>query len=122
MAVLVQLLALGYYSKNMSSLKSLVDTYQAESAAEKQVITDLLLELNLALAEDEAGGAKIQGPGLPACVDAKDPRFFSTDCIEPPLLPNADASRATPTHSSSSRAPSKKAATTRGSKKGVAHG
>lgn len=47
MAVLVQLLALGYYSKNMSSLKSLVDTYQAESAAEKQVITDLLLELNL---------------------------------------------------------------------------
>jgi hypothetical protein len=51
-----------------------------------------LLELNLALAEDEAAGIAIQGPGLPSSVDPKDPRFTSTDCIEPPPFPTADGS------------------------------
>lgn len=48
-AVLVQLLALGYYSRNLQAVKSLVDSYQADSIAEKQVITDLLLQLNVEL-------------------------------------------------------------------------
>lgn len=48
--------------------------------------TEFLLEMNLALAEDEAAGETIQGPGLPAGYDPKDPRWFSTDCIEPPPL------------------------------------
>ena len=52
-----------------------------------QEATEFLLELNLILAEDEAAGETIQGPGLPAGLDPKDPRWFSTDCIEPPPLP-----------------------------------
>lgn len=48
--------------------------------------TEFLLEMNLALAEDEGAGETIQGPGLPAGYDPKDPRWFSTDCIEPPPL------------------------------------
>ena len=51
-----------------------------------QEITDFLLELNLCLVEDEADGQSVQGPGLPAGLDPKDPRWFSTDCIEPPPL------------------------------------
>lgn len=51
-----------------------------------QEATEFLLEMNLALAEDEAAGEGIQGPGLPAGLDPKDPRWFSTDCIEPPPL------------------------------------
>jgi hypothetical protein len=47
---------------------------------------EFLLELNLALAEDEAAGRPIQGPGLPAGLDPNDPRWMSTDCIEPPPL------------------------------------
>ncbi len=47
---------------------------------------EFLLELNLALAEDEAAGRTIQGPGLPAGLDPNDPRWMSTDCIEPPPL------------------------------------
>ena len=45
---------------------------------------EFLLELNQLLAEDEASGKKIQGPGLPDHLDPKDPRWYSTDCIEPP--------------------------------------
>ncbi|MCG8553996.1 MAG: N-6 DNA methylase [Proteobacteria bacterium] len=61
--------------------------------------TEFLLEMNMALAEDEAVGEKIQGPGLPkvegAALDSKDPRWFSTDCIEPPRLEDVlDAERA----------------------------
>ena len=56
--------------------------------------TEFLLEMNLALAEDEAAGRSIQGPGLPRVdgeeLDSKDPRWFSTDCIEPPPLPGLD--------------------------------
>ena len=59
-----------------------------------QEATEFLLELNLALAEDEAAGIAIQGPGLPSSVDPKDPRFTSTDCIEPPPFPTADGSEA----------------------------
>ncbi len=55
-----------------------------------QEATEFLLELNLILAEDEAAGETIQGPGLPAGLDPKDPRWFSTDCIEPPPLPEPD--------------------------------
>jgi len=51
-----------------------------------QEATEFLLELNLCLAEDEANGETIQGPGLPKGLDPKDPRWFSTDCIEPPPL------------------------------------
>jgi hypothetical protein len=49
-------------------------------------ITEFLLELNLCLAEDEAEGHSVQGPGLPAGFDPKDPRWFSEDCIKPPPL------------------------------------
>ncbi len=59
-----------------------------------QEATEFLLEMNLALAEDEAAGETIQGPGLPKVddqdLDPKDPRWFSTDCIEPPPLPGID--------------------------------
>jgi len=46
--------------------------------------TEFLLELNQLVAEDEQQGRKVRGPGLPAHFDPKDPRWFSTDCIEPP--------------------------------------
>ena len=55
-----------------------------------QEATEFLLEMNLNLAEDEEAGEKIQGPGLPAGLDPRDPRWFSTDCIEPPPLPVTD--------------------------------
>jgi hypothetical protein len=54
----------------------------------------VVLEMNLTLAEDEAAGETIQGPGLPKVdgkdLDPEDPRWFSTDCIEPPPLPGSD--------------------------------
>ena len=43
-----------------------------------------LLELNQLVAEDEAAGRKVRGPGLPDHLDPKDQRWTSTDCIEPP--------------------------------------
>ena len=59
-----------------------------------QEATEFLLEMNLALAEDEAAGETIQGPGLPKVdgqdLDPKDPRWFSTDCIQPPPLPGSE--------------------------------
>ena len=60
-----------------------------------QEATEFLLEMNLALAEVEAEGETIQGPGLPLvdgeALDPHDPRWFSTDCIEPPPLPGSGA-------------------------------
>lgn len=46
--------------------------------------TEFLLELNQLVAEDEQQGRKVRGPGLPDHLGPKDPRWFSTDCIEPP--------------------------------------
>lgn len=46
--------------------------------------TEFLLELNGLVAEDEAMGRVVQGPGVPRGLDPKDPRWNSTDCIEPP--------------------------------------
>ncbi|HEX3475008.1 MAG TPA: type IIL restriction-modification enzyme MmeI [Kofleriaceae bacterium] len=45
---------------------------------------EFLLELNQLVAEDEQQGRKVRGLGLPDHLDPKDPRWFSTDCIEPP--------------------------------------
>lgn len=45
---------------------------------------EFLLELNQLVAEDEAQGHKVRGPGLPDHLDPKDARWMSTDCIEPP--------------------------------------
>jgi len=50
--------------------------------------TEFLLELNQLVAEDEGIGRKVRGPGLPDHLDPKDPRWMSTDCIEPPPLGN----------------------------------
>jgi len=43
-----------------------------------------ILELNKLVVEDEQQGRKVRGPGLPDHLDSKDPRWTSTDCIEPP--------------------------------------
>ena len=53
---------------------------------EDQEATEFLLELNLALAEDEADGHKIEGPGLPEALAPEDSRWISSDCMEPPPL------------------------------------
>ncbi|MEJ7600094.1 MAG: DNA methyltransferase [Kofleriaceae bacterium] len=45
--------------------------------------TEFLLELNKLVTEDEGRGRKVQGPGLPEHLDPNDPRWTSTDCIEP---------------------------------------
>lgn len=47
-----------------------------------------LLELNQLVAEDEEQGRKVRGPGLPDHLDRNDPRWMSTDCIEPPREKN----------------------------------
>jgi SAM-dependent methyltransferase len=49
-----------------------------------QDATEFLLELNKLVAEDEAEGRKVQGPGVPEGLDPRDPRWTSDDCIEPP--------------------------------------
>ncbi len=49
-----------------------------------QEATEFLLELNKLVAEDEAAGHQVQGPGLPRGLEPKDPRWTSDDCIEPP--------------------------------------
>lgn len=53
-----------------------------------QSLTEFLLELNQLVAEDEEKGRKIRGPGLPEELDPKDPRWMSSDCIEPPPVEN----------------------------------
>jgi len=49
-----------------------------------QEATEFLLELNKLVAEDEAEGRKVQGPGVPDGLDPRDPRWTSDDCIQPP--------------------------------------
>ncbi len=49
---------------------------------------EFLLELNQLVVEDEELGRKVRGPGLPDHLDPKDPRFTSSDCIEPPPVEN----------------------------------
>ena len=56
----------------------------AYGAPDDQGDLDFLLELNQLVAEDEAAGRKVRGPGLPDHLDPNDPRWTSTDCIEPP--------------------------------------
>jgi hypothetical protein len=51
-----------------------------------QDATEFLFELNQLVAEDEAEGRAVQGPGIPRGLDPKDPRLNSMDCIEPPKL------------------------------------
>lgn len=51
-----------------------------------QEIVEYLLELNGYLAEDEAEGLEVQGPGLPKGFDPADARWMSDDCIQPPAL------------------------------------
>ena len=58
----------------------------AYGASDDQDPIEFLLELNQLVAEDEAAGRKVRGPGLPDDLDPKDPRWFSTDCIEPPPI------------------------------------
>jgi hypothetical protein len=50
----------------------------------EQGATEFLLELNQLVAEDEAEGRTVQGPGVPKRLDPRDPRWMSDDCIEPP--------------------------------------
>jgi SAM-dependent methyltransferase len=56
----------------------------AYGAPDDQNPVEFLLELNQLVAEDEAAGRKVRGPGLPDHLDPNDPRWMSTDCIEPP--------------------------------------
>ena len=60
----------------------------AYGMAADQTPTEFLLELNQLVAEDEENSRKVRGPGLPDHLDPKDPRWFSTDCIEPPPVGN----------------------------------
>jgi hypothetical protein len=57
---------------------------RAYGMPEGQEATEFLLELNKLVAEDEAAGREVQGPGVPRGMDPKDPRLMSEDCIEPP--------------------------------------
>jgi SAM-dependent methyltransferase len=57
---------------------------QAYGMPPDQEATAFLLELNQLVAEDEAEGRTVQGPGLPRGLDPRDPRWTSDDCIEPP--------------------------------------
>ncbi|MCB9610600.1 MAG: N-6 DNA methylase [Polyangiaceae bacterium] len=50
-----------------------------------QDVLEFLLELNRCLAEDEADGHAIQGPGLPDGFAAGDPRWWSEDRIQAPI-------------------------------------
>jgi hypothetical protein len=57
---------------------------QAYGMPGDQPVTEFLLELNQLVAEDEAEGRNVQGPGLPTGLNPRDPRWTSDDCIEPP--------------------------------------
>lgn len=59
---------------------------QAYGMPEGQEAIEFLLELNQLVAEDEAEGRPVQGPGVPRGMDPRDPRWMSDDCIEPPPL------------------------------------
>jgi hypothetical protein len=60
----------------------------AYGIAPDQEGTEFLVELNKLVAEDEVKGRKVRGPGLPDQLNPKDPRWTSTDCIEPPPVGN----------------------------------
>jgi len=60
----------------------------AYGAPDGQDPIEFLLELNQLVTEDEEQGRKVRGPGLPDHLNPKDPRWMSTDCIEPPLVGN----------------------------------
>ena len=60
---------------------------RAYGMPEGQEATAFLLELNKLVAEDEAAGHPVQGPGVPRGMDPRDPRLLSDDCIEPPKVP-----------------------------------
>jgi len=92
-----------YQSADVAGSHPLKDALHALDAAveraygkpEDQEATEFLLELNLALAEDEAAGHQIQGAGLPSGLRSEYPRWYSTDCIEPPPFEiDDDAERA----------------------------
>lgn len=53
-----------------------------------QGLTEFLLQLNQLVTEDEQTDRPVQGPGLPNGLDPADPRWSSTDCIQPPTLEN----------------------------------
>ncbi len=57
---------------------------QAYGMPSDQDANEFLLELNRLVAEDEAEGRKVKGPGLPEGLDPRDARWTSDDCIEPP--------------------------------------
>lgn len=57
---------------------------RAYAMPQDQGATEFLLELNQLVAEDEAAGHQVQGPGVPRGLDPRDPRWMSSDCIEPP--------------------------------------
>lgn len=57
---------------------------QAYGMPADQEATEFLLELNKLVAEDEAEGRAVQGPGVPKGMDPRDPRWTSDDCIMPP--------------------------------------
>lgn len=60
--------------------------HDAYGIPDGQGALEFLLELNQLLAEDEAQGRKIHGPGIPNHFNRKDTRWFSADCIRPPLV------------------------------------
>jgi hypothetical protein len=57
---------------------------QAYGMPADQEATEFLLELNRLVAEDEAEGRPVQGPGVPKGLNPRDARWISDDCIEPP--------------------------------------
>jgi hypothetical protein len=57
---------------------------QAYGVPADQEATEFLLDLNQLVAQDEAEGRIVQGPGVPKGFDPRDPRWTSDDCIEPP--------------------------------------
>jgi hypothetical protein len=78
-----------YQSAEGASTHPLNDAQAALDAAyvmpPDQCPTELLLELNQLVAEDEEQGRKVRGPGVPDHLDPEDSRWFSADCIEPPV-------------------------------------
>jgi SAM-dependent methyltransferase len=57
---------------------------QAYGMPADQEATEFLLELNKLVAEDEAEGRPVQGPGVPKGLNPRDARWISDDCIMPP--------------------------------------
>ena len=83
---LANLIASKWTAAQLKEAQAVLDAAvrEAYGAPSAQDPVEFLLELNLFLVEDEALGKNVQGAGLPMGLDPKDPRWFSTDCIEPP--------------------------------------